>query len=336
MCLNQNNSCSEQIETRDKDHRFLSLDGLLDFLGLTAGSAPYDLLLKPAFPFKVSLSFAQRMRKNNWHDPLLLQVVPRAREKEARPGFVGDPVNDHGARSAPGILCKYKARCLLMVSNECAMHCRFCFRREYARSMAPHTAQEWRAAWDWIAASSSISEVVLSGGDPLCLEPSEFEQVLERLIAMPRITTVRIHTRVPIADPESMEGAMYSLITRLASHKTCIVVIHANHASEFSEQTSVCLTRLRAGGAQLLNQSVLLKGVNDAVETLADLSRALVAHGVMPYYLHQLDRVSGAWHFEVDQDKGRALMLGLRAALPGYAVPRYVKEQPGERSKLPL
>jgi EF-P beta-lysylation protein EpmB len=308
----------------------------LEFLGLEAGKAPYGLLDTPLFPFKVPLSYAKRMRKNEWFDPLLLQVMPRALEETQKEGFVGDPVGDQAARTAPGVLYKYHARCLLMVSTACAMHCRFCFRREYSRLMVPHTSEEWSHAWEWIGRNSSINEIILSGGDPLCLKPLELEPILERVIAMPRIRTVRIHTRAPVADPESIDQARFSLIARLASYKTCIIVLHANHAAELSGDCSVCLTRLRASDALLLNQSVLLRGVNDTVEALADLSLTLVAHGVMPYYLHQLDQVSGAWHFKVDQDQGKALINDVRMRLPGYAVPRYVQEKPGERSKLPL
>lgn len=277
-------------------------------------------------------SYCQRMRSGSWDDPLLRQVLPTADELREREGFSTDPVGDAVSEIMPGLLHKYEGRVLLLVSDRCAMHCRFCFRRN---TRMPATA-DWDRVWEYIAADASINEVILSGGDPLCLDAGEFSAHLERAAVIPSVRTVRIHTRLPVADPDRIDMPMIAAITRFASIKTCIVVIHANHAAELGGSCPAALGRLRAAGALLLNQSVLLKGVNDSADILADLSRALIANGVMPYYLHQLDRAAGTWHFEVEEARGREIMAELLNRLSGYAVPRYVREVAEKPFKIPL
>jgi L-lysine 2,3-aminomutase len=277
-------------------------------------------------------SYCQRIRSGSWDDPLLRQVLPLADEVKGREGFSTDPVGDAASEIMPGLLHKYEGRALLLVSDKCAMHCRFCFRR----NIRLPAAVDWDRVWDYIAADAPINEVILSGGDPLCLETEALSAHLERAAVIPSVKTVRIHTRLPVADPDCIDASMIAVINRIASIKTCIVVIHANHSAELGGSCPAALGRLRAAGALLLNQSVLLRGVNDSADFLADLSRTLIANGVMPYYLHQLDRAAGTWHFEVEEARGREIMAELLKRLPGYAVPRYVREVAGKASKIPL
>ena len=306
---------------------FTVVNDLLKFLELDLRSAPSGLCDDPEFPFLVPRSFAVRIRKRDWRDPLLLQVLPRAEEQLEREGFSDDAVGDAAAQAVPGLLHKYDSRVLLVASPVCAMHCRFCFRRHYA--FAPALPEAFR----YIAGHREVSEVVFSGGDPLCLGPDALDSLLQRAIAVPHLKTVRIHTRVPVAAPGMVTQAVLDIITSVNSVKNCVMVIHANHANELAADCSEVLTRLRATGAVMLNQSVLLRGVNDSAEALCNLSLALLDHGVLPYYLHQLDRVRGAGHFEVEEEAGKKLLAAMRLRLPGYAVPRYVREVAGERSK---
>jgi KamA family protein len=196
--------------------------------------------------------------------------------------------------------------------------------------------EEWEEAWRYIENDKGINEVILSGGDPLCLDSQELEFHFGRACALPHVKTVRIHTRVPVADPGLLDQRALDSIAAVSDVKTCVIVIQANHAAELGGECSIALTRLRATGSLLLNQSVLLKGINDSSDALCDLSHSLLDCGVFPYYLHQLDRVSGAAHFEADEERGREIVRELRGRLPGYAVPRYVREVAGERSKRPL
>jgi L-lysine 2,3-aminomutase len=310
-----------------------SVAELLRFLGLDRDAAPYRIIDASAFPFLVPLSFAQRMRKRDWHDPLLLQVLPRGDEDIERNGFSDDAVGDSAAQAVPGLLHKYASRVLLLSSSSCAVHCRFCFRRHCAFRPAGPKESAAGPVFRYIAERPEVDEIVLSGGDPLCLAPAALEELVQRIIAVPHLQTVRIHTRAPVADPGIVTRDVLEIISSVNSVKNCIVVIHANHANELAADCSRALTRLRATGAVLLNQSVLLRGINDNVEALCGLSRALLDHGVLPYYLHQLDRVRGTWHFEVEEEKGKKLIEEMRNKLPGYAVPRYVREKAGEKSK---
>jgi EF-P beta-lysylation protein EpmB len=320
-------------ESSAQEHAIRMNSGaLLKSLSLDPKLAPYEIRDMESFPMLVPESYCQRIRSGDWDDPLLRQVLPRAEEMLESEGFSNDPVGDAQVVVVPGLLHKYHGRVLLLVSDRCAMHCRFCFRRN---TRLPEEV-DWDRVWGYVAADTSLNEVILSGGDPLCLESKVLSAHLERVAVMPNIRTVRIHTRLPVADPGLVDAAMIAAITRFASIKTCIVVIHANHAAELSGACPAALDRLRSTRAMLLNQSVLLKGVNDSAEALEALSRALIDHRVLPYYLHQLDRVNGARHFEVEEERGRSLMQDLRRRLPGYAVPRYVREVAGEKAKQPL
>jgi EF-P beta-lysylation protein EpmB len=286
------------------------------------------------FPLFVPRGYLARMRPGDARDPLLRQVLPLEDERTARQGFGPDPVGDRAAARSPGLLHKYRSRVLMVTTGACAVHCRYCFRRHFPYSQGPRSVDEWSAALDTIAADSTLREVILSGGDPLMLVDDVLAQLSERLGRIAHLRRLRVHTRLPLLIPERVTDELLALLraTRLAP----IVVIHANHARELTGSVVDALARLSDAGIPLLNQSVLLAGVNDDVETLSELCERLVDLRVMPYYLHQLDRVAGAAHFEVSQRRGRRLVGELRARLPGYAVPRYVREAAGAEHKLIL
>jgi EF-P beta-lysylation protein EpmB len=274
------------------------------------------------------------MRPADPRDPLLLQTLAQGAEVAVQPGFSEDPVGDRQAARAPGLLHKYASRVLLMVSGVCAVHCRYCFRRAYPYDEAPRTDEQWDAAIDVLAGDPTIAEVIYSGGDPLTLGDARLARLTARLEAIPTLRRLRVHTRLPVVIPSRVTDDLLDWLggTRLAA----TLVIHANHAQELDGEVAEALGRLRRAGVTLLNQAVLLRGVNDSVDALAALSERLGDLGVIPYYLHQLDRVRGAAHFEVSLAEGRQIVEQLRRRLPGYLVPRYVRERPGDASKEPI
>jgi EF-P beta-lysylation protein EpmB len=279
------------------------------------------------FPLRVPQSYVRRMRRGDPADPLLLQVLPIGRERQAVPGFGGDPLGEHAARRAPAMLQKYARRALLITTGACAVHCRYCFRRDYDYSADPSL----EAALETIGADAGLEEIILSGGDPLVLSNRRLGDLLRKLEAMPHIERLRIHTRTPIVLPSRVDDGLVELLSSI--RKTLVVVVHANHAAEIDEDVREAMRRLAAAGASLLNQSVLLRGVNDEATALRDLSKALFGAGVLPYYLHLLDPVNGVAHFDVLGARAQTLMQELLASLPGYLVPRLVREVAGESSK---
>ncbi|HEV2971523.1 MAG TPA: EF-P beta-lysylation protein EpmB [Pirellulales bacterium] len=299
-----------------------------------------DEFVRPAiraarlFPLFAPRSYIERIEPGNPHDPLLRQILPLEAEEYSPAGFTDDPVGDLAAAKAPGLLHKYHGRVLLVTTGACAVHCRYCFRRHFPYEQSPPSAAAWSESIRVVAADESIREVILSGGDPLTVVDPLLAELAERLAAIPHVARLRIHTRLPIMIPERINDDLLDWLrgTRL----TPIVVIHANHPAELQGTAADAVGRLVDAGIPVLNQSVLLRGVNDDLETLVALSERLVDLRAMPYYLHQLDRVTGAAHFEVPIARGLELMEGLRARLPGYAVPRYVQEQAGWPHKIPL
>jgi EF-P beta-lysylation protein EpmB len=271
------------------------------------------------------------MRPGDVNDPLLRQVLPLADEIRAMPDFVADPVGEEASVIQPGLLQKYQGRALMITTGACAIHCRYCFRRNFPYEDSPRSLDEWRPALDEIAANNAIHEVILSGGDPLTLVDTALAALVERLVEISHVRRLRIHTRLPIMIPERVTDVL--LETLRNSRLTPIVVVHANHANELDQHVAGALARMSDAGIVLLNQAVLLRGVNDSVEAQAALCERLVDLRVMPYYLHQLDRVTGAAHFEVPMEVGRQIIAGLKSRLPGYAVPRYVQEVAGAGSK---
>jgi EF-P beta-lysylation protein EpmB len=304
---------------------------LCELLDLPVETARLAQAAARQFPLFAPRGFVARMRPGDPHDPLLRQVLPLADESIAAPGFVTDPVDDLAATRRPGLLQKYRGRALLVTTGACAVHCRYCFRRAFPYGEAPRTAADWQPAFEEIAGDASLHEVILSGGDPWTLGDRALREIVDRLGAIGHLRRLRVHTRLPVMIPERITNELVELLrgTRL----TPIVVIHSNHASELDEQVAGALAKLVDAGIVLMNQAVLLAGVYDSVEAQAALCERLVDLRVMPYYLHQLDRVAGAAHFEVPVAVGRRIFKQLRETLPGYAVPRYVCELPGKLSK---
>jgi EF-P beta-lysylation protein EpmB len=264
-------------------------------------------------------------------DPLLRQVLPLTAEQLPVEGFGPDPVGDQAATRAPGLVQKYAGRALLLVQGACAIHCRYCFRRHYPYADLGASGPRFQGALETITADGTLTEVILSGGDPLLLDDAPLEALLRHLDTIPHLRRLRIHSRLPVVLPERVTEALCHLLGTV--RLSVVVVIHANHPRELGEATAGALARLRLAGSTLLNQSVLLRGVNDDVDNLAGLSERLFAQGVVPYYLHQVDPVQGAAHFQVPDSEALALVEQLRARLPGYLVPRLVREVAGEPCK---
>ena len=307
---------------------------LLALVGLADRAA--DLL--PAgdtgFAVRVPRGFIARMRHGDPHDPLLRQVLPLAAELDDAAGFTRDAVGDLAARSAHGVLQKYQGRALLIATGSCAINCRYCFRRHFPYAEETAAANRWQAALAALRADPGVTEAILSGGDPLSLSNAKLAEFIATLAQMPQIRRVRLHTRLPVVLPERVDAGLCDLLAALPQRVT--VVLHANHANEFDDTVDDACRRLAGAGALLLNQSVLLRGVNDDADTLAALSERLIDGGVLPYYLHQLDRVQGAAHFEVGDETALGLVETLRNRLPGYLVPKLVREIAGAPAKTPL
>ena len=307
---------------------------LLDMLNL-----PSDMLADcreatRLFPLRVPRGYVARMRKGDPSDPLLRQVLPDSDERDVVAGFLEDPVADLKAMAVPGVLHKYRGRVLLVPTGACAVHCRYCFRRHFPYADANPAPGAWRQAMDYIASDSSVSEVILSGGDPLLLADHRLSELATQLAAIPHITRLRLHTRLPIVLPERINDDLVTWLRDCPLQK--VIVMHANHSNEMTADVAASLAKLKGCDATLPNQAVLLRGVNDSVEALAGLSEALFASGVLPYYLHLLDKVQGAAHFEVTEDTATNLMIELANRLPGYLVPRLVREVPGAPAKRPI
>lgn len=297
-------------------------------LGLAAGRAA----AATAFPLLVPRSFVARMRHGDPDDPLLRQVLPTAAEQAAVAGFTADPVAEVAAVTAPGLVQKYAGRALLLLTGGCAVHCRYCFRREFPYAAQGATVGRVEDALAAIAADATLTEVILSGGDPLLVGDDRLADVVERLGRIPHLRRLRIHTRLPIVLPSRVTDGLVGLLA--TSGLACVVVVHANHPAELDDDVAAAVRRLATTPAIVLNQAVLLAGVNDSADVLRALSERLVEIGVVPYYLHLLDRVAGAAHFEVPESAALELMASLRTSLPGYAVPRLARELPGEPAKL--
>lgn len=285
------------------------------------------------FPFRVTRAFASRMRRGDAGDALLRQVLPLTAEALEVAGYSADPLHETSHFADGGLIRKYGGRALLMATGACAIHCRYCFRREFPYGESVGNAA-LSAALAALAADPSLSEVILSGGDPLVLDDAALGSLLNRLAALPHLTRLRIHSRLPVVLPARVTPRLLDLFGN--SRLQPVVVIHANHAQEIDDEVRAALAALRRAGVTLLNQAVLLQGVNDNANTLAALSEAVFKAGVLPYYVHVLDRVRGTAHFDTGDQRARHIERELRALLPGYLVPRFVREIPGASSKLPL
>lgn len=304
---------------------------LLSQLGLSGKLNAINIDAIKNFPLRVPQAYIDKMRYGDQHDPLLRQVFPLIDESFNVSDFVTDPVGDALAVTSPGILQKYQGRALLLTTGACAIHCRYCFRRHFPYGESNPLASQWQQTLKNIAEDSSINEVILSGGDPLSLTDNKLATLVADIEKIPHIKRLRIHTRLPIVLPERVDEHLLSWIKN--TKLSVIMVVHANHANEIDLLVSTALNKLRLAGCQLLNQTVLLKGINDSPQALYQLSERLSEVNVTPYYLHLLDKVAGASHFDVPEQQGIELIAQIRKMLPGYLVPRLVREQQGEASK---
>lgn len=313
---------------------FTSLKELFAFLELPE---PKIRVANSRFSFFVSRHFASKIRKGDPNDPLLREILPTEDENRIVEGFSDDPVGDVMSEKAPGILQKYKARVLVEPTFACSLHCRFCFRRAEARR-APENFPARLS--DWLSEHPDISEVILSGGDPLMLSRQNFEALIDGILPHDHVRTLRIHTRIPVTCPqvlsENSKTSLLEPLRKVALEKKLVVITHVDHPRELDDSSRAVLDSLRKLGAHLLNQSALLKGVNDSAEVLGELSQKLFEQGVLPYYLHQLDHATGVAHFEISDEKALQIMEELRNSLPGYLVPKLVREIAGEKSKRPI
>lgn len=322
---------------RELAHAITGVDELLAMLGLDTSSVPElaaRTLSNDGFPLRVPRGYVARMRHGDPDDPLLRQVLPVAAEADAAAGFVADPVGDLASSRARGLLQKYHGRALLMTTGACAVHCRYCFRRDFPYREETATPRHLDAAFAKIAADATITEIILSGGDPLSLIDGRLAELFERAGRIGHLRRIRIHSRQPIVLPERVDDGLISTLE--SSPLPIVFVSHCNHPNEIDASVHAALSRVRESTSMLFNQAVLLRDVNDSALVLATLGERLFDAGVTPYYLHQLDPVAGAAHFSIPDAEARNLVTELAAIVPGYLLPRLVRELPGEAAKRAL
>lgn len=307
---------------------FSSATELLTYLELPTQDVS---LAENQFPSRIPLSFAQRMQKGNARDPLLLQVLALPQEMEEAVGYQLDPLHELDKNQLKGLIHKYHGRVLLTITGICAVNCRYCFRRHFPYQANNPGRSGWDEIIDYIKKDNTITEVIFSGGDPLLASNLVLSQLITKLGEIPHLHTLRIHTRIPIVFPERIDQELLDVLVTSPLRK--VMVLHCNHAQELDEQVRTVCAQLRQIDCHLLNQSVLLAGVNDDAQTLAALSQGLFAYGIIPYYLHVLDKVQGAAHFDVPLSQAQALYQQLQRLLPGYLVPRLAREEAGQLHK---
>lgn len=305
---------------------------LLDMLGLAEDSLPWQW--DKNFPLRVPQSFVKRMKKGDPHDPLLRQVLSRKEESVITKDFSEDPLDESSCNPIPGLLHKYHGRALLTLSSSCAIHCRYCFRRHFPYAENNPGRKGWAKALAYLASHEEIHEVILSGGDPLMVPNSYLASFLSELSQIAHIKILRIHTRLPVVIPSRIDAELLNIFKQ--SRFQVVMIYHINHPAEIVPEIAQGAKLLKQANVTLLNQSVLLKEVNDKVEVLKDLSFALFAAGILPYYIHLLDFVQGANDFVIPQETAKALQHALRAQVPGYLAPQFVQEIPHKPYKIPL
>ena len=301
---------------------------LMSVLGLDPSAV--DVEACGLFSLFAPLPFVRRIEPGDAQDPLLLQLLPQAAETREVPGFGADPVGDQTASEGYGIIKKYSGRALLVLTGACAIHCRYCFRREFPYGENQAWRKNWPLTVERLKADQSLSEVILSGGDPLTLDDDAWEEILDGLSEIPQLKRIRIHSRLPIMIPTRVTQDWLAALERCRLE--CVIVIHANHPAELDSEVRAHLHEV-SRVATLLNQSVLLRGINDEISTQRQLSERLLECRVLPYYLNLLDRVRGAAHFEVSDEEGVVLIEQLRQRLPGYLIPRLVRDEGSGLSK---
>ena len=306
---------------------------LLKLLDFDANNYRDDIKARRLFPMRVPRPFINRMAKGDWQDPLFQQVMTLKEEYRQSPGYSNDPLEEQDGPVA-GILHKYKSRVLLILKGGCAVNCRYCFRRHFPYGDNSMNRKGLVEALNYIRQDSNINEVILSGGDPLMEKDERLQWLFSELNAITTVKRLRIHTRLPVVIPSRVTQQFLSAIGSL--NIPCVMVLHINHANEIDSEVASAMKMLKNSGVHLLNQTVLLKGVNDSVETLSALSEKLFSVGILPYYLHLLDKVTGAAHFDIDEAIAIQLMKQLLLELPGFLVPKLVREIAGEGSKTPI
>jgi len=308
---------------------------LLAMLDLEAGRTALDLRAGTDFPLLVPRSFAARMVPGDPGDPLLLQVLTSAQELATAPGYSADPVAESGdVLPRPGIIHKYRGRALLIVAAGCAINCRYCFRRHFPYAENQNSRVGWRASLDYVRNDTSIEEIILSGGDPLIAPDKQLAELVALIADIPHVQRLRIHSRLPIVLPDRVTPELVEIISPPGLRT--VMVVHCNHAQEIDAEVGSAVARLKRADITVLNQAVLLAGVNDSAEAQVDLAQGLFRAGVLPYYLHLLDKVQGAAHFDVPESQALQLMQAISARLPGYLVPRLVREEAGAPAKTRL
>lgn len=307
---------------------------LLQVLALDASLLPIARLVAQQFALKVPHSFVSRMKKGDINDPLLRQILPLGEELNHHPEYSVDPLRENSVNPLPGLLHKYHGRVLLTVAGICGVNCRYCFRRNFPYEDNNPGRGGWEKVIDYIEADSSISEVIYSGGDPLIASDKNLKELTQRIAAIPHVKTLRIHTRMPIVIPMRVTSSLIDFLT--CTRLRPVMVLHCNHPQEIDLSIEQAMRKLRDANITLLNQSVLLKEVNDNAEVLIELSEKLFSCGILPYYLHLLDRAQGTAHFAVSEFSAQQLFAELMQKLPGYLVPRLVREVPGAESKTPI
>ena len=321
----QNLSWQQQLST--------AFTNLADLCGYLELDPPENVSQAAAtnFPLRVPHSFVARMEKGNPEDPLLKQVLPINDEMQTFPGFTADPVGDLAAITEVGVIHKYQGRALFIMTGSCAINCRYCFRRNFPYTEFQLSKQKQQQAIAYLQNNPDISEIILSGGDPLLLNDNKLAELISQLDEIPHLKRIRIHSRLPIVLPARITEQFLAVLKQ--SCKQMVLVVHCNHANELNAEVKTACEQIRASGIALLNQAVLLKGINNSAEQLHELSEKLFEFGILPYYLHLLDKAHGTGHFEVEKDEAIALVQQLQKTLPGYLVPKLAREEAGAASK---
>jgi len=318
---------------RELAHAIQDIDELLEFIHLDRAELAVSDAACKQFSLRIPIAYAERIKKADALDPLLRQILPVSDEMQTNPGFTHDPVSDQQSIVAQGLLQKYHGRALLITTGACAIHCRYCFRRHFPYNQSQASIAEWSDSIEYLRNKTDITEIILSGGDPLTLSDTRLTKLIHKIESIAHIKTLRIHTRLPIVLPSRVCSKLLEWIKK--SRLNIVIVVHCNHANEIDFAVTEALQKLKNEGVTLLNQSVLLAGINDTIDALQHLSESLFSAGVLPYYLHLLDPVAGAAHFDVNKHQATRLIQDLQARLPGYLVPRLVQEIAGEPSKTP-
>ncbi|MEI4259794.1 MAG: EF-P beta-lysylation protein EpmB [Candidatus Dasytiphilus stammeri] len=286
------------------------------------------------FPLRVPRTFIARMRQGDPYDPLLLQVLIKSQEFIKVPSYSSDPLQERDYIVCPGLIHKYYNRALLLVKGSCAVHCRYCFRRSFPYQEHSLNQKNLHSILEYLHRHSEIEEIIFSGGDPLMAKDYELKRIISKLENISHLKRLRIHTRLPVVIPSRITQTLCDILDNAKFQ--IILVTHINHQQEIDHTFSSQMESLKKSGVTLLNQSVLLRGVNDSSEKLAALSNALFEIGILPYYLHMLDQVEGASHFFVSEEKAQAIMRNLFSRLSGYLVPTLIREVNGKKSKIPV